>query len=242
MTLTALSLILSCLAAGFVQSTAGLGYTIVSMALLPLFLPYLTANLASLVSAVLVLVTNAWSLRKSIDYRLMALPVLTSLIGRTISLQLFAVAAERFLLTFSGCFLICVAVYLAFFSDRFFLKPTRKNGAIVGFFAGLFGGLTNISGPIFVIYYLPASRSNDEYSATLQFSFLFGCLYTLAIQTMRGHVTKEVVWFGLLGGVVALLGAYAGRVVFKLLNRTLLRKILCVLIAIMGFIQLVKSF
>ena len=100
-----LYLILSCLAAGFVQSTVGLGYTIVSMALLPLFLPYLTANLVSLVSAVLVLVVNVYSLRGSIDYRLMAMPVLLSLVGRTLSLQLLFVAAERFLLMFSGVFL-----------------------------------------------------------------------------------------------------------------------------------------
>lgn len=230
--------IIFCIVASVVQACSGLGYTIVMMGLMPLIMPYRSANLVTLISAIAVLITAIIKLREHINYRLLTVPVISSLAARFISLELVAVLPETFLLKFSGVFLICIAVYIAFFSQKIALKPTRLNGGIIGFFAGLFGGLTNISGPIFVIYFLPASKTNAEYSATLQLSFLIGCIFTLGLNAIRGNITTDLLRIGFLGGMGAIAGMIAGLQLFKKINRVMLKRILCVLIVLMGCMQL----
>ena len=234
----ALPLIASCFLASLIQSISGLGSTIVLMGLLPLFLPYKTANITALVCAIVMLVLTSWSLRKSLQLKLVLLPVALSLVGRILSLQLLDRLSDGVLMKLSGTFLILVAIYLTFLSDKIHLKPTNGNGMLVGFLAGIMGGLTNISGPVFATYYLPASKRNEEYSANLQFSFMVGCIFTLSMHFVKGNITGTLLKYGLIGSIGTIVGVYGGIKIFQKINRTNLRRIICSVIAIMGILQL----
>jgi uncharacterized membrane protein YfcA len=103
-----------------------------------------------------------------------------------------------------------------------------------GFFAGLLGGAYNTAGPPVIIYgncrgWLPA-----EFKGNLQSFFLVGTLFVVAAHALSGNLT-EVVWVDFLWVLPAIgLGFVAGTWLDRYLNPELFRKVVLVLLILMG--------
>lgn len=108
----------------FLQSVTGFGFGIVMMAVMPLFLEYHSALAISTTLSMtlnIVILLKCW---RDIDLKQLWLPVLFCLCGSTFGTFLMASSPSPIYKRILGVFLILLAIWLYFFSDRVRIKPT----------------------------------------------------------------------------------------------------------------------
>lgn len=221
------------LLAVFVQSMAGFGLALVSMALLPGIVGIqVAAPLVALVGIpleFLLLVKYRSELNISAVWPL----ILASLFGIPLGIYVLKRVDEDIVLTFLGIVITGYALYFLLEVKLPQMKhPIWAYGS--GFFAGLLGGAYNTAGPPVIIYgncrgWLPA-----EFKGNLQSFFLVGTLFVVAAHVLSGNLT-EVVWVDFLWVIPAIgLGFVAGTWLDRYLNPEVFRKVVLVLLILMG--------
>jgi len=221
------------LLAVFVQSMAGFGLALVSMALLPGIVGIqVAAPLVALVSIpleFLLLVKYSSELNISAVWPL----ILASMFGIPLGIYVLKRVDEDIVLTFLGIVITGYALYSLLEVKLPQMKhPIWAYGS--GFFAGLLGGAYNTAGPPVIIYgncrgWLPA-----EFKGNLQSFFLVGTLFVVAAHVLSGNLT-EVVWLDFLWVIPAIgLGFVAGTWLDRYLNPEVFRKVVLVLLILMG--------
>jgi len=217
----------------FVQSMAGFGLALVSMALLPGIVGIqVAAPLVALVSIpleFLLLVKYRSELNISAVWPL----ILASMFGIPLGIYVLKRVDEDIVLTFLGIVITGYALYSLLEVKLPQMKhPIWAYGS--GFFAGLLGGAYNTAGPPVIIYgncrgWLPA-----EFKGNLQSFFLVGTLFVVAAHVLSGNLT-EVVWVDFLWVIPAIgLGFVAGTWLDRYLNPEVFRKVVLVLLILMG--------
>lgn len=217
----------------FVQSMAGFGLALVSMALLPGIVGIqVAAPLVALVGIpleFLLLVKYRSELNISAVWPL----ILASLFGIPLGIYVLKRVDEDIVLTFLGIVITGYAIYSLLEVKLPQMKhPIWAYGS--GFFAGLLGGAYNTAGPPVIIYgncrgWLPA-----EFKGNLQSFFLVGTLFVVAAHVLSGNLT-EVVWLDFLWVIPAIgLGFVAGTWLDRYLNPEVFRKVVLVLLILMG--------
>jgi len=137
-----------------------------------------------------------------------------------------------------GILLIIISLYLIF-NDSFQIKPSKFNGISSGLISGIFGGLFNISGPPLVLYYFSSIKEKKECHSTIQATFFLLLSFTISIHLFNSNITKEILKMASVGSVAVILGTIIGLKIFNRLDRELLRKILSIVMIIMGFILII---
>ena len=221
------------LLAVFVQSMAGFGLALVSMALLPgivgIQVAALLVALVGIPLEFLLLVKYRSELNISAVWPL----ILASLFGIPLGIYVLKRVDEDIVLTFLGIVITGYALYFLLEVNLPQMKhPIWAYGS--GFFAGLLGGAYNTAGPPVIIYgncrgWLPA-----EFKGNLQSFFLVGTLFVVAAHVLSGNLT-EVVWVDFLWVIPAIgLGFVAGTWLDRYLNPEVFRKVVLVLLILMG--------
>ena len=113
------------------------------------------------------------------------------------------------------------------------------NGLFSGLISGIFGGLFNITGPSLVIYYFSSIKDKKEYQGTIQATFFFSILFTISIHMFNGNITFDILKMATVGLAAVIIGSLIGLNIFKHLNKNLIRKILSVVMFIMGIMLII---
>jgi uncharacterized membrane protein YfcA len=229
------------------QGATGFGMAIICMALLPFFLPMdLTIIVVMWVggfSAAVIL----WQIREHLDLKLILIPLCAVIISRFIGVTLVVgLMYTEIIKVILGIVLIILSVYLAFFNQKFKIKPSAVNGTIAGSMSGLLGGMFNISGPPMVVYMLGVTDNKMVYSACLQFAFCIGAFSNAVFFGLHGALIPEAGFLTLLlcvitGLVSSFIGARVGISLFKKMNRKLLFSTICCVMALSGIIYILQS-
>ena len=226
-----------------IQRITGFGYGIFVMMFFPHFMgSYGEANaLSGMISATTSIVV-ALSMRKSINWKNLPAPLITSAVTSYIAVQFMAGQTDEMLKMLLGIALILLSIYFFFFSGKIQFKPALWKGALAGALSGVMNGLFAMGGPPMVIYFMMSSKDMKEYLATIQMYFALSNIYTTAIKASAGYVTREVLIFYIIAGLAALLGVWLGKRVYNRCKPGILKKAVYGFMAISGVINIVTTF
>lgn len=222
------------LGASLLQSVSGFGFGIVFMALTPLFIPYTTSvGISTILSGTLnlVILKRCW---RDIDWRQLWLPVLFCLCGSSIGTFMMATTPSPIYKRLLGVFLIILAIWLSFFSDRVRIRKTTRNAGIAGVVSGLCGGLFSVNGPPMVLYFISVIEEKKTYLATLQAYFIINNIYLLIIRSASGLMPEGIGLSALFGLGGLLIGSFIGGKIFNKIDGKKLKKIVYIVMVVSG--------
>ena len=146
----------------FTQSSSGFGFSIITMSLFPLFFSVID-------SMILVVLTNMVAVTfiviryfKHIQFRLLIIPVILSLITTYIGLINIVSIDNHIIIKVLGIALILLSIYFLFFANKIKVPANQLTASIAGITAGLMNGFLSIPGPPVVLYYSAALEDKRE--------------------------------------------------------------------------------
>ncbi len=233
-----IGLCLGCsLAAGFVHGAIGMGYGMIAMAALTLFMPFNTASAIVAVALLLLVCQISIALRKCIDWRGIWGPCLSHLAGKILGIVLMMRLQSGALRIALGVFLVAYSALQLLDVRSLRIKGTALQGLVFCGIGGLFGGIFNVSGP-FASIYCQARYAEDPkaYSANMNMSFVPAAFVAVIMHGFYGNFDLTAI--GASGATLAgvLAGAALGVSVLKKLSVKTLRRVSYVSIIIMGLV------
>ena len=217
----------------FTQSLTGFGSGLVAMAFLPALLGVQTAvPLVILVTASLEMILLIRQ-RAHFNFKAVWRMMLTALLGIPLGVWALGGLGERALLLVLGVVMAGYALY-ALLNLRL---PRLEHPAwayLAGFLAGILGGAYGVAGPPAIIYGNCRGWKPDEFKSNLQGLFLVCDILTIAEHAMVGNLTQQV-WSSYLLVLPAIAaGLLAGAFLERFINPQTFRKLVLVLLLIMG--------
>lgn len=217
----------------FTQSLSGFGSALVAMALLPGLIGIQLATPLVAVIALVLEVVLIVRFHQSLDVRAIWRVVLAALIGTPLGVYFLSNMDETISLTVLGLVITGYAVYALLG-----LKMPRLDKPVWAYLAGLFGGLLggayNTSGPPVILYADCRRWPPDVFKSNLQGYFVVSSLAVIASHALNGNLTSEVwrlFWWTM---PFILVGLIAGLGLDRWLNPVTFRRIVLVLLVVMG--------
>ena len=228
----------------FVKGSIGFGFPTLGTPLLALIVDVKTAFLLLIVPNIVMdgLQFARAGAPRALARRMAPL-VACGAVGMVVGTYLLALLAARSVMLILGVFILgFVGLSVTKLSPR--LPPHWEPWAspVVGFVAGVVGGVTNVPGTPLVLYFYALGLSKREFVGAVAFSFVLYKLVQLAAVTWYGLMTWTLAGWSLLLTVAAL-GAFALglRVQDRLEPRTFNRVVLGFL-AILGAWIVIRHF
>ena len=228
-----LLLFLVALLAAFTQSLTGFGSALVSMAVLPGLIGIRTA--APLVALITVTIDGVLLVRyrQALNLRAIWRLVTALVLGVPLGILVLRRVEERFVLAILGVVIAGYALY-ALLSPRL---PRLEHPAWAygfGFLAGVLGGAYNTSGPPVVIFGNCQRWPPSEFKGNLQGFFLVNDLLVIAGHALSRNLTALVLRDYLIVLPALIVGLFVGGRLDRRLDPGLFRKIVLVLLVVMG--------
>jgi len=219
--------------AAFTQSVSGFGSALVAMALLPPIIgirtttPFVALVLFPLVIYLLIHYRKALNI--GVIWRITA----AALIGIPIGILYLSQLDEGIVLTVLGVVITGYALY-ALLNFRLPQLSHPAWGYAVGFLGGLLGGAYNTAGPPVILYGDCRRWEPDEFKSNLQGFLLISSIVVNLGHTWNGNHTPEVWHYFLISLPALVLGVLAGATLNRYVNPAVFRKIVLVLLVVMG--------
>lgn len=222
--------------AATVHGSIGFGFPMISTPLLALFTDVQTAILLTLIPNFLVNIVSITAegnffgaVRK---YWLFAsLVMLANGLG---ALLLVVFNAEVFKL------LLALAIFLYLLGDSIKLDFSwirgfpRASLVVFSVAAGLLGGLTNVMGPVLIIYFLELKRPKSDFIQATNLCFFLGKLSQLVVFTIAGKMTLTIAGSSTLLLAVVALALYLGSKIKKRIDNQLYTRLLRILLIVLA--------
>jgi len=178
---------------------------------------------------------------KEIDWRLFKWLFPSTIIGAILGARMFASLSSDWIQVIIGCFLVVTVV-------QFFQKPKDLNkkyiktwhfipiGFGVAFLSALIGGV----GPLMNSAYLNYGMRKESLIGTRSANAVVLHISKLVSYAYFGYMTPEVIKFGLILGVSAVIGNFFGKKLLRLISELFFRKIVIATMVISGVLMLYK--
>lgn len=235
--------VLAVAAAAFVKGAIGFGFPTLGTPLLTLLVDVKTAFLVLIVPNIVmdgIQFARAGAPRATV--RRMAPVVVFGAAGTIVGTHLLAVLSSRTVMLVLGGFVLSfVALNVSRPSPR--LPPRWEWWAspVVGFLAGVVGGVTNVPGTPLVLYFYALGLAKRDFVSAVAFTFVLYKLVQLAAVTWYGLMTAALLsWSALL--TLAALAAFAlGLRVQDRMDATTFNRAVLVFLATLGAWLVVRS-
>ncbi|MEM0990645.1 MAG: sulfite exporter TauE/SafE family protein [Pseudomonadota bacterium] len=224
------------LLAGLVKGATGFGLPVVSVTLLPFFVPI---DMALALNAIVITATNLQQIRQAGEVRAGLGAAWPMMLGMAIMVPIGA----QFTVGISATSLmIILGTFVLLFVISSFLNPSLKipsnwhqrTGFGMGLLSGVVGAITSAPGPIFVSYVHALHLPRPIYMAALGFiMLLFGFVLALSF-IFVGLLRWEHVLPGLLGIPPAIFGMWLGNGWGKRLPVETFRKVVLALLGVLA--------
>ena len=234
-------IILTALAAGFIQSVTGFGGALVMMMTLPYFVPMKTATALAGLVCVPMCISLAWRYKSKIQVKKILLPTAIYLVSSAICIHIAARINLDSLKAVFGLLLIVLAAYFTFFSSKLNLKGSFTSALVCAGLSGVTGGLFGIGGPLLVLYYVAVTKGKEEYLGTMNFIFMITESYSAGMRYLNGLITPDLYTTILLGFAAMVAGSLAGSCVVAKLDGNKMKKGIYLLLAVSGAITFLKA-
>ncbi|MFN3655993.1 MAG: sulfite exporter TauE/SafE family protein [Pseudolabrys sp.] len=185
---------------------------------------------------------SIWRLRHALNWRAVAPFVLGGIVGVPIGTYLLTYADPDYLRTGVGVLLIAYSTYSL---ARPHLKPMHASfpvETVVGFFNGILGGLTGLSGPIITMWCALRGWPKDMQRSVYQPVILSGFVLTMISFAVSGKITWEVARIYSYGVIPLAAGVWLGLRLYGHLDEAAFRKIVLVLLLLSGLALIVPFY
>jgi len=175
-----------------------------------------------------------WKLRHALKWRRVIIFIITGAIGVPIGTFLLTYFDPSFIRTGVGVFLVLYSTYSL---ARPVFRPVQAGhlaDAMVGFFNGMFGGLSGLPGIIVTIWCQLRGWPKDEQRTVFQPVNLANIAMSVVALSVAGTVTADVVKLYLFGLPLMLAGLWSGFKLYGHLDDVAFRKILLALLLVSG--------
>ena len=217
----------------FVQTSVGFGSALIAM---PLLAGLLGARIAAplfAISFACIAVIITYRYRHDLKIKHIWRLILGSLISIPIGVRVISTWDEQVTLSIYGVFIVVYALYTLFGFQPPRLK-SRKWQWGLGSLAGMISGAYNSSGPIYVMYGDSQGWSPLEFKGNLQILFFLNSLLTTLNHSLVGNLTDEVFTLFVYAIPGIIVGTALGFAFDKYLNPELFRKIVLIMLLIIG--------
>ncbi|MBR2606998.1 MAG: sulfite exporter TauE/SafE family protein [Bacteroidaceae bacterium] len=226
--------------ASFIQRVSGFGFGIFVMMFFPFFLPsygesITLSGLLAGTTALLIAMRNF----KHIRWSLMWIIVLFNVVVSYIAIEYMASVSNEVLKRCLGVLLVIIALYFMLCDGKIkMVIRSRLSQSVVGALSGWMGGMFAMPGPPVVLYCINAIGDKREYIATLQaFSVVFNIFYTI-FRANVGFFGEDTLFYWAVGLMGLVVGAWLGSRCFEYISRSLLKKIVYVMMIISGCVAI----
>jgi uncharacterized membrane protein YfcA len=223
------------------QTLTGFGSGLVSMAFLPGMLGIRTASpLVALFTGTMELILLV-RFRAAFNLRAVWRLALATLLGLPLGVWALRSLSEQILLPVLGVVMTGYALY-ALFNLKL---PRLEHPAwayLTGFLSGILSGAYSVGGPPVIVYGNCRGWQPDEFKSNLQGFFLLNDGLAIIYHAIAGNLTHAV-WTGFLWSLPVLgLGLLAGAGLDRFLNPQSFRKLVLILLVIMGMRLFLMAF
>lgn len=222
--------------AGAVKGMVGVGFPIVAMSILTIFLEPIAA--VGLVS-IPVLVTNAWQAFQASSYvavfkRFWPL-IITLVIGTWIGGIAVAQVNADILLAAIGVTAVIFSLF-NMFSPHFHISKRNEKwlAPTIGLGTGVVGGLTTVHGPPVMMYLLALGLKKDEFVGAVGFIWFCGSIPMVSSYIYNGVLGPSEIKWSLLALIPAFLGLFFGELIRSKINQDVFKKILILVLFVIG--------
>jgi len=175
-----------------------------------------------------------WKLRHALSWRRVAPFIVGGVIGVPIGTMLLTYIEPRHLRTGVGALLVVYSVYSLARPAFRPVKSAVSADASIGFFNGLLGGLTGLTGIIVTVWCQLRGWPKDEQRTVFQPVNLAVVVMSAVSLSFAGAVTLETTKLYVLGLPVMMAGMWAGLGLYGKLDDAAFRKVLLWLLLISG--------
>ena len=223
------------------QTLTGFGSGLVSMAFLPGLLGVRTASpMVALITGTLELILLI-RFRAAFNLKAIWRLALTTLLGIPLGVWALRGLSEKILLPVLGVVMTGYALY-ALFNLKL---PRLEHPAwafLTGFLSGILSGAYSVGGPPVIIYGNCRGWQPDEFKSNLQGFFLLNDGLAIIYHSIAGNLTPAVTNGYLWALPVIVLGLLAGAGLDRFLSPQSFRKLVLVLLVIMGVRLFLSAF
>ena len=197
-----------------IQGASGFGFGLISMGLLPVFLPLKNSTLLVVFLVSIISLEVVRKYYRYIQWQTMTIVLTSALIGRVFSFFVLDTFGEMLILKKILGFLLIGMVFAHFMATK---RETHRRFANHPLFAilltglgGFIGGVFAVGGPFFVFYFLMHNPDKRNYIANLQTTFLVTNSFTLLLHGLNGDFHSFHFSYMLTGAFIVLLGVKLG--------------------------------
>ena len=234
-------IMLTALAAGFVQAVSGFGGALIMMMSLPYFFTMKVSTALAGFICVPMCAALAWKYRKKIDLKMVVVPAVIYLFSSGICIKIASQINLDSLKAVFGLLLIALAAYFNFFSAKIKIEANLITALVCAGVSGVTGGLFGIGGPLMVLYYLSTTDDKETYLGTINLVFTITEGYSAIMRYCNGLISLEQSTLILCGFVAVLAGRYFGSRLVDKLDGEKMKKFIYLLLALSGFVTFVRA-
>jgi len=225
---------------GLTQTVTGFGSGIVIMLFLPYIMPVMQASGLSVLVTMILNVTLLAKYWRHIKMKLVLAPAVISFAVSTLSIYLCASLELNVMKMIFSIFLIVLALYFIFFSEKIRLNANTPTVVTCAALAGAANGMFGIGGPPMALYFLAITKEKEEYIGTTQMYFLLTSAYTTLIRIMSGIFDRELMMLAVPGILAMLIGEMIGTRVINKISHEKMKGTIYFFLMVSGIITLIQ--
>ncbi|MEA4826697.1 MAG: sulfite exporter TauE/SafE family protein [Clostridium sp.] len=230
-----------CFIGSILQGMIGIGFAVVIMSLLPLWIPFKIVASIELILGTVTTISLLYPIRKHAKLKYIIVPTLSMVVFTKLGVDFLMKYDVNAMSHYLGILLILFSITMTFISGKTRIKPSVKNGIIAGSISGFLGGAFSISGPPMAMYYFSLFDDVKEYEASMQLTFLLSGIYKIVLFFYYGNMNSFTVRYSLIGFLAVILGSFISFKLIKNIDKVKLKHGIAIFMAVMGLMLILKG-
>ncbi len=226
---------------GFLQAITGFGGGIIIMMVLPNLVSMQVAPAISGTICTPLAASIAWRYRRHLNVKKVIFPAVVYMAASTVAIRLTTILNMNAMKPVFGGFLVVLALYFMFFSQKVKVKGTMTSALVCSAVSGALGGMFGIGGPLVTLYFLAVTETKEEYLGTINGLFAVTCVYQLFVRILSGILTVQTIPTILFGFCGISVGRYFGSKVVDKLDAARMKQYIYLFLAFAGIVTIVTS-
>ncbi len=225
----------------FIQGFSGFAFSLVLFPLLAFFISFEELVILNMILSFVLNANVFIKIRKYTKFNMLKWLIIPACIFTVISSLFLDDINEVWFKVFIG-FLLILSVVLNVFKLNFYIKNDRKWYPFIGSISGMLNGVSGIGGPPLIIFFQNVKLSKMEYKSLFNKVFLSLNIVAISSYFFQGFINEKIFKLSLITTIFVIIGSSLGLVVSRKVSEKLFKKILLIVILIMGISMVVGGF